>query len=144
MTDWNKLLDFMNTERNFNSHNGIKVTKIEDGFCEAEVLLTTDGRNPQGVAHGSLIFALADVVTGVASVTSGKGMLTLNASINFLRAVSDGVVRARAHRVREGRTTGLFNAEIFDEKDRLLATGSFTIYYTGELQLPEAWEKLAK
>ena len=144
MTDWNGLLEFMNTEKNFNSHNGIRVTKIEDGYCEAEVLLTANGKNPQGVAHGSLIFALADVVTGVAAVTTGKGMLTLSASINFMHAVADGTVHAVARRVREGHTTGVFSAEIYDDAGRLAAVGSFTVYYTGELQLPEDWEKIPK
>lgn len=130
--DFERLKEYMLSAENFNYLNGIKVTEIRDGYCEAEVELTKWSMNPQGVAHGSLTFALCDVVTGVASVTGGRSMLTLNSSFNFLRAGTGKRLRAVGERIKEGRTTGLFEARVYDDENRLIAKGDFTVYFTGQ------------
>jgi acyl-CoA thioesterase len=87
--------------------------------------------NPQGCAHGSLIFALCDVVTGVAAASGGRSMLTLNSTINFLRPGTGEYLRAVAACVKDGKTTGVFEAEVYDDQDRMVAKGVFTVYYSG-------------
>ena len=34
--------------------------------------------------------------------------------------------------VKEGRTTGLVTAEVFDDTDKLIATADMTVYYVDE------------
>jgi len=58
MLDMARFKEFMNEAPGFNRHNGIRFTVVEEGYCECEVDLTQEGRNPQGVAHGSLLFAV--------------------------------------------------------------------------------------
>lgn len=129
---------YRNSAENFNRYNGIVVTEIRDGYCEAEVEMTKWSLNPMGVAHGGLIFTLCDVVTCVAAATSGKMMLTLNSSISFLRPGKGKKIHAVGECIKEGRTTGLFEAKVYDEENRLISKGDFTLYYTGEkIPLPE-------
>lgn len=130
--DFNRLKAYMNTAENFNLHNGLVVTEIREGYCAAEVALTKWSLNPQGVAHGSLVFALCDVVTGVAAVTGGRSMLTMNSNINFLRPGTGKQLRAVAECIKDGRTTGLFEARVYDDNGKLVAKGDFTVYYTGQ------------
>ena len=141
MLDMDKFKAFMNEAEGFNRHNGIRFTVVEEGYCECEVDLTQEGRNPQGVAHGSLLFALCDAVTGMAAATTGRDMLTQSAVIHFLRPGVEGKLTARSRVIKDGRTTALCIGEVFDEQGRMLVTSQFEIFYTGrELALPEKAE----
>jgi acyl-CoA thioesterase len=129
--DHQDFLEYMNTARNFNTHNGFRVVELREEYCVAEVDLTRDGMNPQGVAHGSLLFGLCDEVTGLAAASTGRSMLTLDASIHFLRPGTGKTLRAESVLIKNGRTTGLFEAKVTDDEGRLVAKGEFTVYYTG-------------
>ena len=138
MLDMQKFRDFMNESEGFNRHNNIRFTVVEEGYCECECLMTPESLNPQGVAHGSLLFALCDCVTGVATASTGRTMLTQSASIHFLRPGRGGKLLARSRLIKNGRNTALCVGEVFDEQDRLLVTSQFEIFYTSDsLTLPE-------
>ncbi len=126
-----KFKELLNTLPSFNSFNNIKFTVVEEGYCECQVELTQAGRNPQGVAHGSLLFQLCDCVTGAASASFDRDMLTQSASIHYLRPASSGILTAKSRLIRVGRRTALFGAEVYDDRDRLLCTGEFEIFYVG-------------
>jgi acyl-CoA thioesterase len=134
MADLGKWKDWMNRAPNFNLYNGIRFTVVEEGYCECQVDITHNGLNPQGVAHGSLLFTLCDCVTGMAAATSGGGrnMLTQSATIHYLRPADSGTLTAKSRALRIGETTALVKGEVFDERGRLLATSEFTVWYTGE------------
>lgn len=141
MLDMEKFKAFMNEAEGFNRLNGIRFTVVEEGYCECEVELTKNSLNPQGVAHGSLLFALCDCVTGMATATTGRSMLTQSANIHYLRPGTGGKLTARSRLVKNGRTTALCVGEVFDERDRLLATSQFEVFYTSDtLTLPEKGE----
>ena len=131
MLDLQDFIDYVNQAPNFNRHNGLHVTELRERYCVAEVALTQNGRNPQGVAHGSLVFALCDLATGMASASTNRNMLTLDASIHYLRPGTGEKLRCVAECVKDGRTTGLYEAKVYNEEDTLLAVGSFTVFYTG-------------
>ena len=138
MLDMDAFKQFMNEAEGFNRRNGIVFTVVEEGYCECEVELTRDSLNPQGVAHGSLLFALCDCVTGMATATTGRSMLTQSADIHYLRPGTGGKLRARSRLIKNGRTTALCVGEVYDERDRLLATSQFEVFYTSDtLVLPE-------
>ena len=141
MLDMEAMQHYLNTEPGFNRHNGLVFTEVRPGYCACEVVLTQESLNPQGVAHGSLIFALCDEVTGVATASLGKSMLTQCATIHFLRPGRGTKLRAVSNLVKDGRTTALAEALVYDDQDRLVAKGEFTIYYTGgEVTIPEQHE----
>ena len=138
MVDLEKMLDFLNTGLGFNRWNGLHYTVLREGYCECYVDLEENSLNPQGVAHGSLLFALCDAVTGAATASTDHGMLTQSASIHYLRPASAGRVTAKSKLLRSGHTTALCLAEVYDEQGRLLVTGEFEVFYTSDhLVLPE-------
>ena len=95
--------------------------------------MTQDGMNPLNMAHGGLIFTLCDVATGVAARTGGRITVTLDSSIHFLRPAKDTPkLIAHSRVVKEGRTTGLAVAEVFNAEGVLLATADVTVYYVDE------------
>lgn len=122
-----------NTFHGFNSHNHIVVTEVGEGTSVVEVEMTQDAMNPLGMAHGGLIFSMCDVATGVAARTGGRITVTLDSSIHFLRAAKDTPkLVAHGRVVKEGRTTGLAVAEVFNAEGVLLATADVTVYYVDE------------
>ena len=138
MLDMAQFKEFMNETPGFNRHNGIRFTVVEEGYCECEVDMTRESLNPQGVAHGSLLFTLCDCVTGMATATTGRSMLTQSAAIHYLRPGTGGRLTARSRLIKNGRSTALCVGEVFDEEGRLLCTSEFEVFYTSDtLTLPE-------
>ena len=112
-----------NEFKGFNSHNHIVVTEVGDGTSVVEVKLAPESLNPLGMAHGGLIFTLC----------GGRITVTLDSNIHFLRRAKDTEkLVARGRVVKEGRTTGLVTAEVFDDTDKLIATADMTVYYVDE------------
>ena len=141
MLDMEVFKQYMNESEGFNRHNGIEFTVVEEGYCECELTMGRESLNPQGVAHGSLLFALCDCVTGMAAATTGRSMLTQSATIHYLRPGAGGRLRARSRLIKNGRRTALCVGEVFDEQDRLLVTSQFEVFYTSDtLTLPERGE----
>ena len=136
--DLNDFTESINNARNFNSHNGLKVTELREEYCVVEAPVTIDSLNPQQVAHGSFVFALMDLATGMASASTGRNMLTLDATVHYLRPGRGKALRAEAEMIKSGRTTGLYESRVYDDEGRLCAKGEFTVYYTGgEIDLAE-------
>ena len=132
-----RMREYLNTAEGFNRLNKLEFMEVRPGYCECRVALTKWSLNPQGVAHGSLVFALCDGATGVAAAATGRNMLTLCAGIHFLRPGTGEELRCVAELVKDGRTTALADAKVYDDRGRLVATGEFTVYYTGgEIELP--------
>ncbi len=141
MLDMDVFKSFMNEAPGFNRHNGIRFTVVEEGYCECELDMTRESLNPQGVAHGSLLFALCDCVTGMATATTGRSMLTQSATIHYLRPGTGGRLTAKSRLIKNGRRTALCTGEVFDEAGNLLVTSQFEVFYTSDsLTLPERGE----
>ena len=114
----------------FNRHNGLRLVALDDGTATVEVPLRKEGLNPHGIAHGGLIFTLCDVATGVAARTGGRNTVSQDAAIYFLRpGVNTEKLTAVGRMIKEGRTTGLAEAEVFTDDGKLVAKASVTVHY---------------
>lgn len=117
----------------YNKYLGIRVTGIGVGSSEVEVTITPELLNPLGVAHGGTIYSLCDVAAGTAAASRGRVAVTLSGVINYLRPGPAGhLLRGMANEIKSGRTTAVYIVEVLDEEDRLVATATFTMYYTGK------------
>ncbi len=77
-----------------------------------------------GQFHGGPIAALIDTVGDYALAMSvGGGVPTINFRTDFLRPAFNTVLTATAKVRRAGRTVGVVDVDIFDDKGRLLAVG---------------------
>ena len=123
-------LDLFRSYDDFNRHNGLRLTDVDDGTATVEVTLRKEGLNPRGMAHGGLIFTLCDVATGVAARTGGRTTVSQDASIYFLRpGVNTEKLTAKGRVLKEGRTTGYAEAEVFNDDGVLIAKAGVTVHY---------------
>lgn len=85
--------------------------------------------NVMGTLHGGIVATLADTAMGFAFATTlaeGETFATLEIKVNFLRPVWKSTLTASAHVVHRGKTTGLVDCRVTDERDRLIAHATST------------------
>ena len=88
----------------FMEYTNMKIEKISPECSEISMKITHGVTNLMGMVHGGMLYALADVVTGLTARADGKKYVTQSAHVNFIRNVSEGTVHAKGILVRRGRT----------------------------------------
>ncbi len=77
-----------------------------------------------GALHGGYLMALADSAAATLAffnLPDGAATSTIEAKTNFLAAVREGTVTARAELVHKGRTTIVVQTDVTDETGRLVS-----------------------
>jgi uncharacterized protein (TIGR00369 family) len=108
---------------------GITFSRPSEGSVVAQLRTQSHHRNPMGTLHGGILCDLADAAMGVAfasTLSAGESFTTLELKINFLRPVWDAVLTAEARVVSRGRTVGMAECTITDEKNRFIAKATST------------------
>ena len=108
---------------------GFVLTAVEPG--RAVIELAADGRhaNPMGTVHGGILCDIADAAMGMAyagTLEEDESFTTLELKINFLKPVWTGLLVATGRVVKGGRTVGLVECDIVDDKNRLVARATST------------------
>ncbi len=108
---------------------GFTLTSIEPGRAVIELEATERHANPVGTLHGGVFCDIADAAMGMAYASTlgeGETFTTLELKINFLRPMWTGKLRAVAKIVSAGRTIGLVECDVLDERERLVARATST------------------
>jgi uncharacterized protein (TIGR00369 family) len=108
---------------------GMRLLRQGDGGAVAELEVTDKHANPMGTLHGGILCDLADAAMGMAfasTLAPEESFTTLELKINFLRPFWKGLLTAEAEVVSRGRTIGLLNCKVTDERKRLIASASST------------------
>ena len=108
---------------------GFTIDSVEPGHVVMEMEAGPQHASPLGTVHGGVLCDLADAAMGMAyasSLDEGETFTTLELKINFLKPVWSGKLRATGHVVKSGRTVGLVDCDVHDEKQSLVARASST------------------
>ena len=136
MRDMEQLKELLNGRDGFNRHNGIRVTAVGEGWCDCQVTLTDEGKNPHGTAHGGLLFTMCDTAAGIAASSASRGVVSRTGEIHFIAPAVGGTLTAKGRVVRAGRHMAYCTAEVFDEAGEMLVSASFEMFFlpgpTGE------------
>src|SRR5579862_2000066 len=108
---------------------GFTTASVQNGVAIVE--LDADGRhaNPMGTLHGGVLCDIADAAMGIAYASElgpGESFTSLELKINFFRPVWNAHLRAIGKVVSRGRTVGMVECDVYDEKQRLIARASST------------------
>lgn len=84
---------------------GIRVLRASEGRATAVLTVMPEMANGHGIAHGGLVFALADTAFAMAANTFGAGIATAEASISYISPayVADELVASAEVSFHEGR-----------------------------------------
>ncbi len=108
---------------------GFVVTAIDPGRAVVELEAGPRHANPMGTLHGGIICDVADAAMGIAyasELEEGESFTTLELKINFFKPVWRAKLRAVGRIVKRGRTVGMVECDVTDEKGSLVARASST------------------
>jgi uncharacterized protein (TIGR00369 family) len=108
---------------------GFTLTEVEPGRAVIEFEATPRHANPMGTLHGGVLCDIADAAMGMAyaaTLDDGETFTTLELKMNFLKPVRTGKLTATGRVVKGGRTVGLVECDVVDDKHRLVARASST------------------
>jgi uncharacterized protein (TIGR00369 family) len=111
-----KLLDF-------------RLTHVEPGSATVELDVTERFWNPMGSLHGGILCDIADAAMGLAyaaGLNDDESFTTIELKINYLRPFKEGHLKAVAKTVHRGRTVGVLDCEVFDDRGKIIARSSST------------------
>jgi uncharacterized protein (TIGR00369 family) len=89
------------------AHLGTRLVRVEPGLCVIEQPFGPPVAQQQGLFHGGMIAAVADVAGGYAALSlaePGQEALTVEYKINFLAPARGDLLVATGRVVRAGRT----------------------------------------
>ncbi len=108
---------------------GFRLTEVERGRARVELQASQKHENPMGTLHGGIICDIADAAMGMSYASmlrSDESFTTVELKINFLRPFWSGRLVARGKVIKMGRTMGLIECRVTDEKRRLVAYATST------------------
>jgi uncharacterized protein (TIGR00369 family) len=108
---------------------GARISEAEPGRVVLELEAGPEHRHGGGVVQGGVITQIADAAMGMSLGTlqeDGLWNTTVELKINFLRPVISGRIRAVGRVVEMKQTLFFSEADVLDEKGRLVARASST------------------
>jgi uncharacterized protein (TIGR00369 family) len=107
----------------------------EPGVGIATVDISAAHLNPNGVAHGAVLFALVDTAMGKSTMSvidePGRYCASIEVSLRFIRPAVAGALMATATVVKRGRNIVHLDARVVGDDDRLIATAAGTFAILG-------------
>ena len=108
---------------------GFQLTEVEEGRALVTLQVGPQHANPMGTLHGGILCDIADAAMGLAFASGlgeGETFTTLELKINYLKPIWTAKLRAEGRVLKRGRTVGLVECDVFDEKNSLVARASST------------------
>ena len=108
---------------------GIELEEIARGTATLGFEIRDELKQNNGVVHGGAIASLIDTATAFAIMSllpPGERATTVDHTVNYLRPVTSGRVRAAARVARAGRRIIVATADLFDDGGKLAATALTT------------------
>ena len=101
---------------------GMSVNVVEPGVAEARMTVTQKMVNGHDVCHGGFIFMVADSAFAFACNAYNDVTLASGADINYVyRATLGDELVATAKERQRGRRSGVYDVEVRNQDDRLVA-----------------------
>jgi uncharacterized protein (TIGR00369 family) len=116
----------------------MEIRSLGWGESLLEIRVQEKHLQPFGIVHGGVCSSLVDAAAFWAvysQLQPGQGMTTVDLKLNFLAPSSAGRLIARGRCLRLGKTLGLGEASVEDERGNLLAHGTSTTMILGNLNI---------
>ena len=121
-------MDLVNEQNGFLKHNDIIILESNEKTSKVKMNISENSLNPYGIVHGGLIFSMGDTVMGITIRSTGRDAVTLDGTINYLKPGKGKYLIATSEVIKVGKTTSVLMANIYNDKEELIAVMS-AIYY---------------
>lgn len=119
----------LNSSSKYLQSNDMHVAEVKNGYAKVEMSIDEQILNVHGFVHGGALYSLADTAAGAASFATGRDSVTLSGTINYIKPGKGGKLIGIAQEISAGRTTGVYEVFIFNDKDVLLSRSTFTMFF---------------
>jgi acyl-CoA thioesterase len=127
------IFEKVNSEDTFSRRVGMKLIELRPGFARSTLVVTDETLNIYKMAHGGVIFSVADQACEAAGNSFGESAVALQHSIHFLASGKSGdLLEATAEVTSRSKRIGLVQFEVRNHEGSLLATGQQIIYFRQE------------
>jgi uncharacterized protein (TIGR00369 family) len=112
------------TDRFFPGLLGVRFLEATPERVRAELAVRDELCTVPGILHGGAIMSLADTLGAVGTflnLPQGASTTTIESKTNFLGAVREGAVTARARPLHVGKTTIVVETDVYDAAGRRIA-----------------------
>ncbi|EKS16921.1 PaaI family thioesterase [Streptococcus sp. F0441] len=110
-----------------------EIKEMKDGHVEVTTKVVDSSLNYYGNAHGGYLFTLCDQISGLVLISLGLDVVTLQSSINYLKAGKrDDVLTIKGECVHQGRTTCVVDVVISNQDGKNVCKATFTMFVTGQ------------
>ncbi len=129
----NKVVLHMMQHDLFSQWLGIEVKEIKEGYSNIQMTVRNEMINGFGIVHGGVAFSLADSAFAFACNNRNVLSVALDTAINFLKPVHVGdVLTAEAKELHNGKSTGLYQITITNQKEHVVAVFKGTCFRTNK------------
>jgi acyl-CoA thioesterase len=133
MSDPNEVVKRMMEKDLFSQWLGIELIDVQEGYSKISMKVRPEMINGLGIVHGGIAFSFADSAFAFACNNRNNLSVALDTSINFLKAVYvDDTLVAEATEIHNGRSTGLYEINIKNQEDILVARFKGTCFRTNK------------
>lgn len=117
----------------FSQWLGIEVIEVKEGYAKTKMVVRKEMINGLGIVHGGIAFSLADSTFAFACNNRNNLSVALDTSINFLKPVHIGdELTSEAIEIHNGKSTGLYQIVIKNQKEHKVAIFKGTCFRTGK------------
>ncbi|MBI1344390.1 MAG: hydroxyphenylacetyl-CoA thioesterase PaaI [Terrimonas sp.] len=128
-----KVVSHMMEHDLFSQWLGIDVLEIKVGYSKIRMTVRKEMINGFGIVHGGIAFSLADSAFAFACNNRNNLSVALDTAINFIKPVHIGdILTAEAKELHNGRSTGLYQINIYNQHDHTVALFKGTCFRTGK------------
>jgi acyl-CoA thioesterase len=126
-----EIVDHMMNDDSFSKWIGVKIDTIDNGICVLRATVIEEMLNGFRIAHGGISYSLADSALAFASNSRGVQCVSIETSISHVKKVLEGdVLIATAREVYRGKTTGIYDVEVINQNNLLVALFKGTVFIT--------------
>jgi acyl-CoA thioesterase len=134
MTTPQQVVTHMMEKDLFSQWLGISVIEIKEGYSKIQMEVRPEMINGLGIVHGGIAFSFADSAFAFACNNRNNLSVALDTSINFLKPVHVAdVLIAETKEIHNGKSTGLYQVEIKNQNNIVVAIFKGTCFRTNKV-----------
>lgn len=104
---------------------GLEILELGEGFLKGRMAVTRQHYAPNGFLHAASVIMVADTCAGYATMAhlpqGAKGFTTIELKTNFFGTALAGYIHCTATSRHRGRTTQVWDSEVFNDAGKLIA-----------------------
>jgi len=128
-----QVVDGMLAKDEFTRWLGVDVLQIKPAYCVCRMLVRKEMLNGFGVAHGGVVFSLADSAFAFACNTQGRIAMSIENSITYPASVHPGdILTAVAEEECATNRLGFYRVKVTNQSDEVVALFRGTVYKTNQ------------